>query len=114
MQPSNKEAVFSDDKLSEFHSEFKDHVQQCTQRFDEGDAQFKLLMEAQRKNTEVITCLVTETREVIRLHRDWKGFTRIGGAAQRAWLWLAKWGAIGAGFALAWAWGVDFIQEWFK
>ena len=111
---ANDEMRFSDEKLFEFHNEFKDHMQRCEQRFNEGDEQFRQLLEAQQRNTDAISALIEETRDIVQLHRDWQGAARIGTSAQKFGFWLAKWGTIGVGLAAIWNWGLKELAELFR
>lgn len=88
---------FSDEKLYQFHNEFRQHIARCEKRFNEGDQKFELLIEAQRKNTSAIASLIEETREVVQLHKDIQGATRVGKNVQSFLAWVVKWPLIGVG-----------------
>ncbi len=93
----NNEMRFSDEKLYQFHDEFRQHVARCEERFNDGDEQFKQLIQAQQKNTDAISSLIEETREIVQLHKDIQGVTRIGKGIQMFLVWVIKWPLIGTG-----------------
>lgn len=96
--PSTKnESRFSDEKLYQFHDEFRQHVTQCEDRFNAGDEKFERLITAQQKNTDAIASLIEETREVVQLHKDIQGVTRMGKKLQSFMIWVVKWPLIGTG-----------------
>lgn len=88
---------FSDERLSQFQQEFRQHVTRCEERFNAGDDQLKQLITAQQKNTDAISLLIAETREIVQLHKDIQGVTRIGKGVQSFLTWVVKWPLIGAG-----------------
>lgn len=49
------------------------------------------------KNQEQLGSLISETRDLLQLYRDFQGIGRIGSGLQRLALWLLKWPLIGAG-----------------
>lgn len=110
---AKKDMRFSDEKLFEFHEEFRAHVSRCEQRFNDGDEQFNQLISAQQKNTDAISLLIEETREIVQLHRDIQGAARVGKSIQGLILWLLKWGAIGAGVAAIIKWVVEQLVRVF-
>lgn len=110
---AKKEMRFSDEKLYEFHNEFRQHVQRCEQRFNDGDEQFNQLITAQQKNTDAISLLIEETREIVQLHRDVQGAARVGKSIQSFIVWLVKWGAIGTGIAAIIRWVVELLVKVF-
>ena len=116
MGQQNNEKImrFSDEKLFEFHSEFRQHVERCEKRFNDGDEQFLALIEAQKRNTDAITALVEETRGIVELHRDLQGATRVGMSLQKFIVWLTKWGAIGVGLATLLGWFLKLIEQGIK
>jgi hypothetical protein len=93
----NNNSRFSDEKLFQFQDEFRQHVDRCEERFKDSDDQFKQLIEAQQKNTDAISSLIEETREVVQLHKDIQGATRVGKGLQTFLAWVIKWPLIGAG-----------------
>ena len=105
---------FSDEKLAQFHGEFKDHIAEYKERQKSQDECIQKLIEAQQKNTDAISTIIEDTREVLQLHRDLQAATRVGISAQKFAIWLTKWGAIGAGLAVAFNWGMQHVQEFFK
>lgn len=105
---------FSDDQLSEFYEEFKQHVERYEEKAKADGDQMQTLIEAQRQNTEAISLLVEETRDIIQLHRDLQGATRLGTSLQKFGLWLTKWGVIGIGLATAYQWLAKHLVEWYK
>lgn len=111
MEPSpiKKESRFSDDKLYQFQEEFRQHVDRCEERFNEGDQQFKQLIEAQQKNTDAISLLIEETRSIVQLHKDIQGVTRLGKGLQTFLAWVVKWPLIGAGLYAMITWIIKHI-----
>lgn len=105
---------FSDDQLSEFYAEFKLHVERYEEKTRSDGDLMTALIEAQRKNTEAISLLVDETRDIIQLHRDLQGATRLGTSLQKFGFWLTKWGVIGIGLAAAYQWLAKHLVEWAK
>lgn len=105
---------FSDDKLSEFYSEFKTHVEKYEEKSKSDSEQMRELITAQRHNAEAISVLIEETRDIIQLHRDLQGATRLGTALQKFGFWLTKWGVIGIGLAAAYQWVAKHLVEWAK
>ena len=87
----------SDEKLYQLHNEFREHVAFCEERFSNGDKQFKQLIQAQQKNTDAISSLIEETREVVQLHKDIQGVTRLGKGLQAFLAWVVKWPLVGTG-----------------
>lgn len=115
-QQNNQKNImrFSDEKLYEFHKEFRAHVDRCEKRFNDGDAQFNELLTAQKNNTDAITALIEETRGIVELHRDLQGATRVGMSLQKFILWLTKWGAIGVGLATLLSLVLKLIEQGVK
>lgn len=105
---------FSDHQLSEFYEEFKQHVEKYSEKTKTDGEQFRLLIEAQRRNTEAISLLIDETRDIVQLHKDLRGATRLGTSLQKFGFWLTKWGVIGIGLAAAYDWLATHLVEWFK
>ena len=102
---------FSDEKLLEFQNEFREHVERCEQRFNAGDEQFKALIESQQRNTDAISSLIEETRDVVQLHRDLQGAARVGMGAQKFMAWCLKFGFIGAALAAIVGWIVHYLEK---
>ena len=102
---------FSDEKLYQFRDEFRQHVARCEERFNDGDEQFKQLIQAQQKNTDAISSLIEETRSIVQLHKDIQGVTRIGKAAQSFLAWVVKWPLIGAGLYAMVSWIIDHLPS---
>lgn len=102
---------FSDEKLLEFQKEFREHVQHCARRFNDGDAQFIKLLEAQQRNTEAISALIEETRDIVQLHRDLQGVARVGVGAQKLMAWCLKFGFIGAALAAIVGWAAHYLEK---
>lgn len=105
---------FADEKLQEFHNEFRDHVAKTEERQTRNEECVQELIKAQQKNTEAISSLIAETRDIVQLHRDLQGATRIGVSAQKFGFWLIKWGAIGSGLAAIYHFGLDWLVGVFK
>lgn len=92
-----KESRFSDEHLHQFQDEFRHHVRRCEERFNTGDSQFKELIQAQKANTDAMSSLIAETREIVQLHNDVKSVVRVGKGIQAVATWFVKWPLIGAG-----------------
>ena len=105
------EMRFSDEKLYQFHNEFRQHVNRCEERFNDGDEQFRQLIQAQQKNTDAISSLIEETREVVQLHKDIRGATRIGKNVQSFLAWVVKWPLIGAGLYAMITWILNHLPN---
>ena len=88
--------------LEELNRRFTDHVKTVDQRFD-------ALLVAQEGNTQAITALVEDTREIVQIHKDFQGATRLGTSVQKFGLWLLKWPLIGMGLYTAFNWIVDHL-----
>lgn len=100
----SNEMSFSDEKLYQFRTEFRQHVNRCEERFNAGDQKFEQLITAQQRNTEAIASLIEETREVVQLHKNLQGAARIGKNAQSFLAWIVKWPLIGAGLYAMFNW----------
>ena len=109
----DEEMRFSDEKLHEFHNEFKEHKREYEERQKQSEICVQELIKAQQKNTQAIATLIEETRDIVQLHRDLQGATRIGMSAQKFGFWLLKWGAIGSGLAAMYHFGIDWLKEAF-
>ena len=107
----NNEMRFSDEKLYQFHNEFRRHVDRCEERFSDGDQKFEQLIIAQQKNTDAISSLIEETRAIVQLHKDIQGVTRIGKGVQGFLAWVVKWPLIGAGLYAIVVWILDIFSK---
>lgn len=113
----------TDDKLFQLCNDFNDHMEKFdehVQRFEDHETReeekFIRLVEAQQKNTDAISeltgqvsSLVTDTKDIIQIHRDFQGAARIGTNLQSFLLWLAKWGVIGGALAAAGNWMIEHL-----
>lgn len=108
---SENKMRFSDEKLFQFHSEFRQHVERCESRFNDGDEKFEQLISAQQKNTEAIASLIEETREIVQLHKDIQGATRIGKNVQSFLTWIIKWPLIGGGLYAMVSWFIKHFTN---
>lgn len=90
---------FSDEELHRFRDEFRQHMLSYQERVRIDDERHRLLLELQGKNTAQLESLISNTKEIVEVYADIKGAARIGMAAQKFGLWLAKWGIIGTMFA---------------
>jgi len=105
---------FSDKQLQQFHTEFKEHVKTYEARQRAGEESVRALITAQRNNTEAIAALISDTREIVQLHRDLQAATRVGASVQKFGFWLLKWGALGSAAAATYHFGIDVIVEVFR
>lgn len=110
-KPGASDVRFSDEKLYQFHNEFRQHVERCEERFQKGDDQFQQLISAQQKNTDAIASLIEETREVVQLHKDIQGATRLGKGLQSFLAWVIKWPLIGAGLYAGISWVIKHFPN---
>ncbi len=69
------------------------------------------LAEAQEANTKAIAALIEDTSQIVELHRDLRGATRLGANAQKFGFWLLKWGALGAACAAAYNHGIEWVMK---
>lgn len=113
MNSESSKLRFSDEKLREFHNEFKEHKRKYEERQKQSEVCVQELIKAQQKNTDAIATLIEETRDIVQLHRDLQGATRIGMSAQKFGVWLLKWGAIGSGLAAMYHFGIDWLKAAF-
>lgn len=113
---------FSDQQLSELRQDFDTHVEsheQFVKRFDkheQGEEAWRIqqgdrmdaMLTAQEHNTQAISeltthvsSLVTDTKDIIQLHKDFQSTARVGSKIQDLIVWLMKAGgilaALGAG-----------------
>jgi len=95
---AKNEARFSDEELHKFREEFKQHMRVYQERITADDERHKLLLESQSKNAAQLENLIANTKEIVEVYADIRGAARIGMAAQRFGIWLAKWGIIGTMF----------------
>lgn len=95
---------FSDDELRRFLAEFQLHVKSYEERIKTDDERHKHITATQDRNSEQLANLIHNTKEIVDFYQDIKGAARVGIAAQKFGLWLAKWGVIGAMFTAAGSW----------
>jgi hypothetical protein len=110
---SNAEKLYQ-----ELHDKLKKHVKRFEQHERDDIMKFDNLITAQESNTKAIneltisiTTLVTNTGDVVQLHKDFQGAARIGKGVQGFMLWLLKWGAIGAGIVTWITWLIDYFKS---
>lgn len=105
----------TDNKLTEEQMQFRQEVREsfadCDMRFAEGSRKFDAFLTSQKENTEAITLLIGETREVVQLHRDIQGVTRIGKRVQAFGKWILTWPLIGAGVYTAYVWIIEQLTK---
>lgn len=102
---------FSDEKLFQFHSDFTGHVTMCEKRFVAGELQFKELITTTSKNTDTMTTLIDETRELVQLYKDVQGAARVGKQVQSVGVWLLKWPLIGGGLYAIFNWAIEHLPD---
>jgi len=100
-----------DEKMMQFRKEFNEHVEDCEKRFSEGDKQFKKLIDVTNENTEAVTLLIDETREVIQIYKDIQGAARIGKGVQSFGIWVIKWPLIGGGLYALFNWIIEHLPR---
>ena len=71
------------------------------ERLEAGERRFDELIRCSEENTKAVNSLVEETRDILKLYRDWMGARDVATSLQRAGLWFLKWGAIFGGFFAA-------------
>lgn len=88
-------------KLFQLCKDFENHVRRFDDYTRRENARFDRLIEVQQKNTEAITNLadsvsqvVTETHDIVKLHRDFQGAATVGKGVQNALIWCLKWGGV--------------------
>lgn len=94
----------TDEKLFQLCKDFDKHVDMFERHVAKESEKFDKLIEAQQVNTQAISTLtkaitdvVSETRDIVQLHKDFQGAARVGKGLQGFMVWCLKWGAIGAG-----------------
>ncbi len=85
--------------------------QELESRLAKTEAIVQALAEAQEANTKAIAALIQDTSQIVELHRDLRGATRLGASAQRFGFWLLKWGALGAAAAAAYNHGIEWVMR---
>ena len=98
----------TDEKLFQLCEKFDLHVERFDEHEAHEEAKFLRLIEAQQNNTQAISelttqvsALVTDTRDIVQLHKDLQGAARVGSGIQRFILWCMKWGGIIGGLGAA-------------
>lgn len=94
------------------------HIAESNNKIQQSEDQYNRLINAQQENakaisklTESVSSLVEDTREVIKLYRDFQGAARVGERLQDFMFWLLKWGAIGAGIAACINWIITHFKS---
>ena len=62
-------------------------------------------------NALAIGELVKETSDIVQLHKDLKGVTRIGRGVQSFGLWMLKWPLIGGGLYAVFNWALQHLPD---
>ena len=107
----------TDDKLFQLCQDFHDHkVEEDAWRKNHDD-RMERLFNAQDVNTQAITDLtsavstvVSETRDIVQLHKDFQGAARVGKGLQGFMFWCLKWGGIVGGIGA----GIHYLIEHFS
>lgn len=95
-------------KLYQMQAQLQEHAEQ----FRQIDLRFERLIASQERNTQAISHLIEETRDIIQLHKDIQGATRLGAKVQDFGVWLARWGVIGTAIYAALRWTIDNAPPW--
>lgn len=110
---SNAEKLYQElhDRLNKHVKRFEKHERDDVMKFDK-------LIAAQESNTKAINeltlsvaTLVTNTVDVVQLHKDFQGAARIGKGVQGFLWWCLKWGAIGVGVATGISWLIEHFNS---
>ena len=98
----------TDEKLFQLCEKFDRHVERFDEHESREEEKFNRLIEAQQNNTQAISeltgqvsALVTDTRDIVQLHKDFRGAARVGSGIQGFVLWCMKWGGIIGGLGAA-------------
>ena len=112
--PNDKEMRCTDEKLFQLCERFEQHVERFEQHERNEQQSFDKLINAQHANTEAITTLtsavstlVSDTSEVVQLHKNFQGAANVGRGVQGFMIWCLKWGVIGAAIVAGIDWLVD-------
>lgn len=122
---------FSDEALCSLNQKVDDHISShndLVSRFneyekyekkyrDDRNKQLELVIEATHSNTTAVSDLAVQvsklscdTRDIVELHKDFRGFARVASKIQAGAIWLMKWGAIGTSVAFALQWIVGRLK----
>jgi hypothetical protein len=107
-----------DERFFKLCERFEQHVERFEKHEQREAEKFDMLIQSMQTNTDTVgeickqvSQLTQDTRDVIQLHRDFKGAARLGKGAQGFFLWLLKWGAIGAGLVAIGNWLLDHFSS---
>lgn len=95
---------FSDEKLAEFHAEFKAHVAEYKAQQRSNESCVHELIRMQQQNTEKLAEVIKDTKDLVQLQKDFQGAARLGGTVQKVILSCVKWGAILLGMSVVGDW----------
>ena len=95
------------DDYSILRQELADHVAHCEKHFTLSEQRYNEWIICTQQNTEAVTQMVLETKEVIQLYKDLRGVIRIGVVAQKFGMWVIKWPLIGAGIFTIYKWAIN-------
>lgn len=109
---SEDQMRFSDERLSSFYREFREHVEDYKAQRAADAIVFRELIDSQAALTREVSFLVESTKGVVSLYDDIQGAVRIGSAAQRFGTWIIKWPLIGTGLFAAWKWLSGMHWPW--
>jgi len=108
----------TDEKLFQLCKDFDKHVDMFERHVAKEGEKFDKLIEAQQVNTQAISTLtkavtdvVSETRDIVQLHKDFQGAARVGKGLQGFLLWGLKWGGIIGGLTAGISWLVDHFSK---
>ena len=102
---------FSDSELVVMHGELNDLRVRFDSHVEDEAKKFNAMIDAVHLNTKAIDGLASETKDIVKFHRDLQGTVSIGVSVQKFLLWLVKWGAIGVSFAAVANWLLHLFDK---
>lgn len=91
------ELIQLNEQFFELKKRFEKHEKEEAEKFDS-------MIQAIEHNTESINELTKSTQAIVQLHHDLQGAARVGKGVQGFFVWLLKWGAIGAAIVAMLRW----------
>jgi len=108
----------TDEKLFQLCKDFEEHKERFEKHEQRETATFGKILEAQHENTIAIgaltgqvTELVKDTRDIVRLHRDFQGAARIGGGMKKFALWCVGVGGFVGSIGAGLYWLVEYLGK---
>lgn len=108
---------FSDHELHELRTQVENHLLRFENHLEQdGDwkrqnaEQLQLVAESNRQLSESLEALSSSTKDVVELYNNVQGTVKVGAAVQSLFLWLVKWGVVGAFLVGVADWALDRFQ----